>query len=404
MKEQMRAEFEACYKKKHKNCDMPQYQLGGYKLVDHEIAWEMWQAALSAVPANHKLTQAVNALAAQTGESAESLTEWLSDKGGLTQLMLSHFGGMSQQVKKKPEESIEERLFEIAHEYWNIANKKHSGAVQWIRDDESGASLFFTRGEYANEILAAVMDITSSSQARQQNHIPDGGDMVRPIAYRFDWQAEYALGMPKFFGADNMEAVNRYSKMNGVNVVPLYLQSQAQQEQIAEEKAQDYWEAGVLSREALHEKTEELNTLKFLQAQQDHIGDSNKIVQEPYAYDVPTEDGTELAYAIYFTKYNNPLPEGAIPLYLQSQAQQPAQEPVKQERWISVEARLPKKYENVLVHPSPTEYCLEAHWDGKSWVYGHYETHNGHVYETLRDGFVTHWMPLPLPPFKGSQP
>lgn len=38
--------------------------------------------------------------------------------------------------------------------------------------------------------------------------------------------------------------------------------------------------------------------------------------QEPYAYDVPTEDGTELAYAIYYTKYHNPLPEGAIPLYV----------------------------------------------------------------------------------------
>ena len=43
---------------------------------------------------------------------------------------------------------------------------------------------------------------------------------------------------------------------------------------------------------------------------------------EPYAYDVPTQDGTELAYAIYFTKYNNPLPEGAIPLYASQQESQ----------------------------------------------------------------------------------
>lgn len=41
--------------------------------------------------------------------------------------------------------------------------------------------------------------------------------------------------------------------------------------------------------------------------------------EEPYAYDVPTKDGTELAYAIYFNKYNNPLPEGAIPLYASQQ-------------------------------------------------------------------------------------
>lgn len=44
--------------------------------------------------------------------------------------------------------------------------------------------------------------------------------------------------------------------------------------------------------------------------------------EEPYAYDVPTDDGTELAYAIYFTKYNNPLPEGAIPLYASQQESQ----------------------------------------------------------------------------------
>ncbi len=44
--------------------------------------------------------------------------------------------------------------------------------------------------------------------------------------------------------------------------------------------------------------------------------------QEPYAYAVPTVDGTELAYAIYFTKYNNPLPEGAIPLYASQQESQ----------------------------------------------------------------------------------
>jgi len=43
------------------------------------------------------------------------------------------------------------------------------------------------------------------------------------------------------------------------------------------------------------------------------------VKQEPYAYDVPTEDGTELAYAIYFTKYGRPIPEGAIPLYLEAQ-------------------------------------------------------------------------------------
>lgn len=47
-----------------------------------------------------KLVQAVNALAAQTGESPESIIEWLTDKGGLTQLMLSYFGGVSKQAQQ----------------------------------------------------------------------------------------------------------------------------------------------------------------------------------------------------------------------------------------------------------------------------------------------------------------
>jgi hypothetical protein len=54
-----------------------------------------------------KLVQAVNALAAQTGESAESITEWLTDKGGLTTLMLSHFGAMNKQSEKIAKDAIQ---------------------------------------------------------------------------------------------------------------------------------------------------------------------------------------------------------------------------------------------------------------------------------------------------------
>ena len=64
-----------------------------------------WQAALASQQQDHigdsnKLVQAVNALAAQTGESPESIIEWLTDKGGLTQLMLSYFGGMQSQAQQ----------------------------------------------------------------------------------------------------------------------------------------------------------------------------------------------------------------------------------------------------------------------------------------------------------------
>ena len=75
-----------------------------YRNVITRNAWIGWQAALASqqdhIPNVGKMVQAVNALAAQTGESPESITEWLTDKGGLTQLMLSHFGGISAQVQK----------------------------------------------------------------------------------------------------------------------------------------------------------------------------------------------------------------------------------------------------------------------------------------------------------------
>lgn len=74
-----------------------------------------YKAALAAQPQqNHiadtsKLAQAVNVIASQTGESAESIIEWLTDQGGLTQLMLSHFGGIAAQAQQESQwMSIEE--------------------------------------------------------------------------------------------------------------------------------------------------------------------------------------------------------------------------------------------------------------------------------------------------------
>lgn len=78
------------------------------RIVNWAVWKSAWQAALASQQQDHigdsnKLVQAVNALAAQTGESPESIIEWLTDKGGLTQLMLSYFGGMQSQAQQTTE-------------------------------------------------------------------------------------------------------------------------------------------------------------------------------------------------------------------------------------------------------------------------------------------------------------
>lgn len=109
--------------------------------------------------------------------------------------------------------------------------------------------------------------------------------------------------------------------------------------------------------------------------------------QEPYAYDVPTEDGTELAYAIYYTKYNNTLPEGAIPLYI---------EPIKQDSiWVDVNFMLPPRSTDVLVFPRPSAYSATAWHDGECWRVTEYESGHGDVHVALMDGCITHWTALP---------
>jgi hypothetical protein len=199
MKEQMIEAFESQKFKVFSpfKCDISKDSNGNY-VEDETIfafAWFVrgYQAALSAlsaVPANHsedalKMVQAVNALAAQTGESPESITEWLTDKGGLTTLMLSHFGGKAQQPAQEP-------------------------------------------------VLPKA--IIMPSTLKEPIQVP----VSEPTDLSVSW----------------------------------HVRKQPAQEPVK---------------------------------------------QEPYAYDVPTKFGTELAYAIYFTKYGNKLPEGAIPLYLEAQ-------------------------------------------------------------------------------------
>lgn len=60
-------------------------------------------------------------------------------------------------------------------------------------------------------------------------------------------------------------------------------------------------------------------------------------------------------------------------------------------KWVAVADEVPgRTYEEVIVHPRPTDYCCEAHHDGKgNWFYGEYEPNFGHVTHKCQ---VTHWL------------
>ncbi len=70
--------------------------------------------------------------------------------------------------------------------------------------------------------------------------------------------------------------------------------------------------------------------------------------------------------------------------------------------WISVEERLPPMWEEVIVHPAPTDYCMVASVDRAGlWHYGEYDRDGQKTHETSG---VTHWMPLPVPPADSASP
>lgn len=69
--------------------------------------------------------------------------------------------------------------------------------------------------------------------------------------------------------------------------------------------------------------------------------------------------------------------------------------------WVSVNDQLPDMYDDVLVHPRPTEYCCEAHLTRAGWQYGAYEQYNGHVTSPCT---VTHWKRLGAPGAAAAAP
>ena len=77
--------------------------------------------------------------------------------------------------------------------------------------------------------------------------------------------------------------------------------------------------------------------------------------------------------------------------------------------WISVEDRLPKPYEEVIVWPHPTDYCMTAEFYGRSasgrpvWKYGEYENGWGHSNVEITAP-VTHWQPKPAAPSPNNSP
>lgn len=75
---------------------------------------------------------------------------------------------------------------------------------------------------------------------------------------------------------------------------------------------------------------------------------------------------------------------------------QPAAQPaVVESGWIGVDERLPEKWQEVMVWPHPTDYCMTGQFEGAYWTYADYGNW-GHDDVKMRD--PTHWMPMPPPP------
>lgn len=140
-----------------------------------------------------------------------------------------------------------------------------------------------------------------------------------------------------------------------------------------------------LAKEHFHGVTEESGHVAFAQ-------DLLARVREEEGKDAVAwrmETGYEQPQYFYqsdkpYHTYGNP-----TPLFLHPQEKQ----------WISVEDRLPKHYEEVLVYPPPTDFCITASYGSfkglLTWKFVENEAGFGYVDYMCNP---THWMPLPKPP------
>jgi hypothetical protein len=65
---------------------------------------------------------------------------------------------MQMCISVKPEGELYEaaqKLIEAAHEFWEVAQGSHAGAVQWVEDDQ-GRMLVYTRSEYSQELKSLL--------------------------------------------------------------------------------------------------------------------------------------------------------------------------------------------------------------------------------------------------------
>lgn len=76
-----------------------------------------------------------------------------------------------------------------------------------------------------------------------------------------------------------------------------------------------------------------------------------------------------------------------------------AEEELERVKWISVEDRLPKKYEKVFIYPRPEyqDICYTGHTNGEHWFVDEYDSQYSDTHEVN----VTHWMPLLEPQKEG---
>lgn len=60
-----------------------------------------------------------------------------------------------------------EQMLDIGANYWKSRQNSSldAGAVKWVKDPETGALLIYTRGEYVDVLMDAVMSIEAPTSA-----------------------------------------------------------------------------------------------------------------------------------------------------------------------------------------------------------------------------------------------